>query len=251
MGNKPWTQEEINYLCEKWGVQSGASIAKNLGRSVNAVKVKVQRLHLGAFSAGGGYISLLELMWAIFGKQSNHSYTAQRMIKAGLPYLKKKTWNQSIKVISIDDFWKWAQEHQEMLDFSRFEEGVLGAEPAWVRKKRRIDAACAIPKRKWTPEEDDRLKAMLREHRYNFKQLAAALNRSEPAIKRRIYDLKLRDWPVRQRPLDWTEKEIEILCCLIDEGYSYEYAAKTLFRTASACRAKYEKVVKKRFENVQ
>lgn len=251
MQNKTWTQDEIDYLCEKWGVQSGTSIAKHLGRSVNAVKVKVQRLHLGAFSAGGGYVSLLELMQAIGGKRHSHCYSLMRLIEAGLPYRKKKIWNQSIKVISIDDFWKWAQEHQKLLDFSHFEEGALGAEPAWVRKKRRIDTACTIPKRKWTPEEDDHLKAMLREHRYNFKQLAAALNRSEPAIKRRIYDLKLKDWPVRQKPLDWTEKEIEILCRLIGEGYSYEYAAKTLHRTASACRGKYENIVKKRSEHVQ
>lgn len=44
---KKWTQAEENYLQEAWGKTSLKSIAKHLGRSENAVIVRIQRLGLG------------------------------------------------------------------------------------------------------------------------------------------------------------------------------------------------------------
>ena len=38
-----WTKEELDYLNENWGKRSIPSIAKHLGRSVNAIKIKAQR----------------------------------------------------------------------------------------------------------------------------------------------------------------------------------------------------------------
>ena len=43
----PWTQDEEEYLQEMWGSRSIPAIAKHLGRTVNAVKVRVARLGLG------------------------------------------------------------------------------------------------------------------------------------------------------------------------------------------------------------
>ena len=42
-----WTPEEIEYLKENWGVKSRTAIARNLGRSKNAVSSKSWELNLG------------------------------------------------------------------------------------------------------------------------------------------------------------------------------------------------------------
>ena len=54
---KVWTKEEEEYLSEKWGTASLKSIAKKLGRSENAVIVRIQRLGLGPGLQNGVRIS--------------------------------------------------------------------------------------------------------------------------------------------------------------------------------------------------
>lgn len=44
---KRWTPEELAYLQDSWGVYSIETIAKNLNRSINAVRLKAQRIGLG------------------------------------------------------------------------------------------------------------------------------------------------------------------------------------------------------------
>ena len=46
---KKWTQEELDFLEEKWGVLSKKLIAKKLNRSLNSVIVKAVRLGLGGY----------------------------------------------------------------------------------------------------------------------------------------------------------------------------------------------------------
>jgi len=46
MGNRRWTEKEIEYLSSKWGNMPIEKIAKNLNRSVTAVFIKKNRLGL-------------------------------------------------------------------------------------------------------------------------------------------------------------------------------------------------------------
>lgn len=48
LGSRTWKPEEEDYLMEKWGQISVPAIAKKLNRTTNAVKVRAQRLGLGA-----------------------------------------------------------------------------------------------------------------------------------------------------------------------------------------------------------
>lgn len=59
MGVKPnWTSEEVAYLEDSWGHASIPAIAKKLDRSVNAVKMKAQKLSLGCHLHSGEKITL-------------------------------------------------------------------------------------------------------------------------------------------------------------------------------------------------
>ena len=83
---KNWTPEEEAYLQDKWGTLSVSTIAKNLGRSIDAVVVKSQRLRLGSHLASDVRISTNQLMIALYQSSSgNASYTLHKLIREGLP----------------------------------------------------------------------------------------------------------------------------------------------------------------------
>lgn len=245
---KNWTPEEEAYLQDKWGTLSVSTIAKNLGRSIDAVVVRSQRLRLGAHLASDVRISTNQLMIALYQSNSgNASYTLYKLIREGLPVKMHKVKTKSFRVIDIDEFWKWAENHKEFLDFSKFEEHSLGKEPDWVKVKRKADFQKVQQQGEhnevWTNTTDQKLKRMLSQHRYTYRDLSKELNRSEGAIKRRISDLGLEERPVRNKTRLWTEEEVETLCEMAEKGYSWGQIADKLGRTALSTRGKYERLL--------
>ena len=69
---KPWSEEEINYLYNNWGIVSVETISKNLGRSKDAIRVKRSKLGLERFLDSGDYITMHQLM-QILGYSSSLS----------------------------------------------------------------------------------------------------------------------------------------------------------------------------------
>lgn len=67
---KKWTKEEDLYLEEYWGVKSIGTLAKNLGRSTDAIMVRKTRLGLGRFLDNGEYITYSQLLQALYGLDS-------------------------------------------------------------------------------------------------------------------------------------------------------------------------------------
>lgn len=241
-----WTPEEEAYIQDKWGTVSIPGIAKALGRSENAVVVRAQRLGCGAHLDSDVRISLNQLMLALYGGVNMGTYTNNRLIRAGLPVKWHRVKNSRFRVIDIDDFWKWAEQNKGILDFSRFQELSLGAEPDWVKIKRKADwdklQRHGHHNAAWTKTEDDRLIRLLKQHKYTYRDLAKELRHSEGAIKRRILDLKLKERPIRNPSRPWTEEEIETLCIMVSQGYDWSQIAEKVGRTAMATRGKYERL---------
>lgn len=233
---KPWTAEELEYLDTKWGDISIPAIASHLGRSVNAVKLKAGRRGMGRHIHNGEYITLNQLAIAI-----KHRYrTVRDWEKYGLPTKKKKSLNRSYAVIYIEDFWKWAENHKPLIRFERIEPLILGQEPEWVDKARIAAIRGKVKRTHWTKADDDKLIHMLGKYQYTYSDIAGALQRSEGAVKRRIYDLGLLQRPIRAEAREWTQEEIQTLMTLQEGGYSFEQIGNTLRRTALAVRGKYE-----------
>lgn len=245
MGNKNWTQEECDYLQDKWGMISIPSIAANLGRTVNAVKLKAVKMGLGRHIHSGEEITLNQLFNAI-GKGSSYGWLSDRWCRYGLPVKMKKSINKKYKVIGIDAFWKWAVKHKGLLDFSKFELNMLGKEPTWVEAKRQADIAAAkYIKTPWTKEEDNTLINMLNSYRYSYQDISDRLRRTGGAIKRRILDLGLKQRPLKaDNHIPWTNEEIKILLSLRSKGYTPEVIAQRLGekRSALAVRGKIERM---------
>lgn len=241
--SKNWTNDEVLYLQENWGIRSIPAIAKQLGRSVEAIKLKAQREGLGRHLHSSEDITLPQLLEAL-GLQNNYTTAKKRWMKLGLPVKRRKVVKNSFLVINIDDFWKWAEKHKDEIDFSRFEENNLGKEPAWVKEKRKADydGKYRFKHTPWTKEEDNRLIYMLQQYRYNMFKISEALRRTEGAIKRRICTLGLKERPIKENARWWTDEEVEILINLREKGYSFEHIGEQLKRTGSACRGRYERL---------
>lgn len=165
-----------------------------------------------------------------------------RWIENGLPIKKHLVKNSRFKVIDIDDFWKWAEQNKDIVNFSQMEENVLGKEPEWVKQKRRIDIREKFKKTPWTPTEDKKLIQLLDKYEYTYDDLCKALNRTEGAIKRRIITLGLTQRPIRNYDRHWTEEETEKLLVMKSKGHCWEEIGRELNRSGSAVRGKYERL---------
>jgi len=246
LGTKDWTQEEINYLQDKWGKVSLKTISKNLGRSINAIKLKAQRCGLtdSRFSYDG--ITISQLMQAL-DKSYNSVYSWIR--NYGMP-VKTKVFCQEarVKVISYDDFWEWAEQHKELLNFAKMEPSLLGAEPDWMVEKRKADQQRSQKTKlaiEWALTEDQRLKQMVALPGMTYSKLAKHFNRSESAIKRRLHDLKIKFRPERlYNHNKYSPDEIRQIALMARAGYAFETIAEKLgnHRSALGVRGKLERM---------
>ena len=143
-----WTQEQIDYLQENYGKYSLPTLAKNLGKSVVAIKVMRQRLGLGPFLMSGEYISLNKLLLAVGGGSSTYNYKITSWVKnRGLPVHTKEVEKCSFRVVYLDEFWEWAEKNRSFLDFSKMEPLALGEEPLWVTEQRKTSMLFACRER--------------------------------------------------------------------------------------------------------
>ena len=224
--NNRWREEEIQYLEDSWGVYSIPTIAKKLNRPIGGVKAKANRIGLDQHLYSGGKVTL-NLVIQNLGYKS-YTWMAKQFLKYGCPIQNKKVNNKSFKVIEINEFWEWAKENQDILNFRYFEENSLGLEPKWVKEKRRQDRINLkkLNKNKlWTREEETLLIAKLKSYRYTCKELAEEFNRTENSILRKISKMKIpyRPVPKNEKKINeiiWTNKENEKFVRLYKSGYS-------------------------------
>jgi hypothetical protein len=241
MRGQNWTPEEYEYLQEVWGKTSLKTISAKLNRSPNAIKIKIQRLGLGAFLDSGEYVTFNQFLKAI-GVEGGYGYKMTSWIKNRDFPVRHKTVNENrFRVVYINDFWRWAEQHRAFIDWPKFSENALGAEPLWAKEQRKIGIAS---KNKyhitpWTTAEDNLLKMLLSQQRYSCMQLSARMHRTEGAIQRRICDLGLNERPVKtENHTFWSESEYLKLGELIKQGYSYELLSDAFGRSSKAIRGR-------------
>lgn len=233
-----WTTKEKRYLEDNWGSVSMQTLMAKLDRNKNAILIMVQRLGLGAFLDNGDYISYSQLLMALFGIDDPSSAYRLNTSWLDFPVKYKRVHKNRFKVVYLDEFWEWAEDNKRKIDFSKVEENILGAEPEWVKRKRKIDFECRMKTSPWTKAEDLKLERMLLQHKYNYTDLSAEFNRTEGAIRRRIWDLALEVRPVRAKNRAWSQEEVAILVFMYDEGWSIEKIGQRLGRTGQSIRGK-------------
>jgi len=233
--SKSWTEQELEFLREHWGITPLKGLARRLGRSENAVIIKVTRLELGAFLESGDYLTLNQLYAALGISNGSSTYHKTSWIKKrGLPVRYKTVKKCKFQIIKLADFWRWAEQNQDILDFSRFEPLSLGKEPGWVEQKRRFDnmKSSRVKQTPWTAYEDKLLQEKLKLYRYTAAEIARDLHRSEGAVIRRISELGIMYRPLRNSShgTPWTADELEVLHEKIVPGSNYTALAVYLPR---------------------
>lgn len=246
MARKEWTTEEADYLQDKWGVVSIKAIAKHLERSLNSVKLKAARLGLGDPRMNFDGITVSQLAKAL-GRE--YSIIKGWINKYGMPAKRKIFCQESrVLIIGYDAFWKWAEGHKELLNLAKMEENLLGPEPSWVKVKRKADKARSQrtwQSTAWDPKEDQRLLQLVRLPSITYPELAKQLNRSESSIRRRLYDLNSKFYPVRlNNHVKYTSEQVVKLVEMAKAGYGYETIAVALGpdKSALGVRGKLERM---------
>lgn len=235
-----WTVEEKQRFIEEWGLYSLPTMAKRFNRSIDALKIKQQRWGLPDLCHASDLITLNELIQE-FGL--NYGYDVPRLKKMGLPIRYKLVINERVAMVDIEKFWIFAEQHPHFFDFSRVREYTFGAEPEWVKEKRRADHERArmikphnMP---WSGDEDNLLRVLVKQQRYSYTDLVKRLHRSEGAIARRLRDLKIAGRPVKaDNHTKWTDEEYNLLAEGIRLGHNYEVMSGYIGKSSKAIRGR-------------
>lgn len=229
MGGRVWTKQEILLLEEMWGVRSKKYIAKRLNRTEVAISLKAQRLGLGSFLESGDYISFNSLIKALGYSESGYLRTSW-IKKRNFPVEKKKVGKRSFLVVTYKDFWRWAKKNQSFLNFDKFPKYALGKEPNWAKEKRKRDITSNIYRRKgqWSKKEDEYLVSLLKQYKWNIREIGHILQRDEDSIKTRIEKLNIKERPLPPEINKWTEEDKEKLFNMIKSEYNYTFISKEM-----------------------
>ena len=228
---KNWTDEELAYLKEQWGTTPIIKIANYLNRTTTSIQRKACRLGLGNFLNNGEYITFRQLLKALQLNECNSSAKIAWIKPRNFPIKYKKVNTTSFEIVYIKDFWIWAEQNQDTLDFSKLEPLILGEEPEWVDKKRKSDSTKAntIKTSDWTDYEDNQLINLVKEYRYTTKELSNILHRTESAILTRLRNLNIKYRPIPEdKHKKWTKEEDEILIKAIQTETNWISIAKLI-----------------------
>lgn len=188
MNHKRWTPEDINYLKENVGHRRISDIASKLNRTEEAIKIKLKRLGFGQTKSISGRVTCGELARIL----SIDRNTVMNWVNTGgLPSLQKVTGlKRRYILISSDEFWEWAENNREKIDFRRLERNSYPPEPDWVEAERQNPShAVRRTYQSWTTQEDLRL-AMLIDQGLSYQDISLILNRTPYSVQRRYYRIK-------------------------------------------------------------
>ncbi|WP_404427281.1 hypothetical protein LG296_01555 [Ureibacillus chungkukjangi] len=216
-----WKAEELEYLESNYGTREVSKIAKYLNRTEIAVVAKARRLGLSMLTAGG-YLTLSEL--------AKHLHVDIKTIKLwhtkGLKYRELTVYKQKYIFIDISNFWKWAKDNQNLINFSKIERGMLAPEPEWLDRAYK-NYVLNTPKRKgikWTALEDKHLLAGTKRGD-SLEVISNELGRSIKSLQTRMARImKTRAY------IKWTQKEIDLLIRMDQQGIRDKEIAEQLGR---------------------
>jgi len=178
-----WSNSEIDFLQNQVGKMKVDSIAKQLNRSVTAVLIKMKRLKIGNTKNNTGGITRSELARMLGVDSKTVEWWTY---KYGLPFQTKITrHSRRYFFIEVTDFWEWAYEHADRVDFSKIELNSIVPEPEWVREyRRKKQVPIGNYYRNWTTKEEELLLTMI-DLGKSIDFISKQLNRTSISIQRK------------------------------------------------------------------
>ena len=177
-----WTEEEENFLIEKYTITNMDSLCKILQRTESAITKKAENLCLDKHA---GYISCSRIS-AITGVDYGALINNKELTKV------KRQFNGVLATYVREDiFWTWARKNIEKIDTKRLEKNLIYFinVPIWFK---RLEKRSKTPTEYslWTRAEIETL-IFLREHcNYTYKEIAKRMDRSVRAIEFKYWSIQ-------------------------------------------------------------
>ena len=176
MAGRRWTQEELQTLEKMSGTYTVAVIAKRLGRSFDAVNIKLNRLGLAGFERSTDMLTMNQVC-LLLGVQSR---TVKKKWKdKGLRIFRKGNY----LAIRQEELIKYLKNHPEDWNATKItDDSIIMAYP-WYKEKKRADTR---ENYYWSQYDVSRLR-YLRHEGYSIGEIAKKMGRSESSIKYKLY----------------------------------------------------------------
>lgn len=169
---KQWTKNEILILERGYGRYPVVELEKRINRSERAIRCKIRRLKL----------TRVDDLSANAVAQCFHispTTVTKWIYELDLPAKKIKSNGRVVRhLIDPEEFWKWAEQHKDIIDWSNYEKKTLLPEPKWIKELPLVHRR--KPKR-YTDMEISRVKMLMRKG-LTYQEIADSTGRSLSAI---------------------------------------------------------------------
>lgn len=177
-----WTEEEENFLIEKYTITNMDSLCKILQRTENAIKQKAGRLDLEKHA---GYITCSKINIAT-GIDYNALINNKELTKV------KRQFNGVLAhYVREDIFWTWARKNIEKIDTKKLEKNLVYFinVPLWFK---RLEKRSKTPTeyRLWTRAEIETLIFLRENCNYSYKEIAKRMDRSKTSVSIKYRKIK-------------------------------------------------------------
>lgn len=117
---REWTEQEIIYLKSRYLKQPVSVTAKKLNRTEYSVKRKAIKIGLKHYCTDYLSAKLLAKCFVV-----DTTVPIRWIEKLGLPAKKVVCETQTRYLIDPDDFWKWAEEYKDKINWTNFKENSI------------------------------------------------------------------------------------------------------------------------------
>ncbi|UQD53518.1 DNA-binding protein [Bacillus methanolicus] len=181
------SKKELCYIEDNLGRQSLKSIAKKLGRQPKSLEITlIRKRGTSNTKASTGMVTAGELAKTL---QIDRNTVLGWINRHGLPFRQRVTrYKKKFTFIDIEEFWKWAYENKDRIDFSKLAFNSLPPEPDWVKEERK-QKKNVRNYRNWTTQEEKQLIELAASGK-TFQEIASILNRSTLSVEKKYYRLK-------------------------------------------------------------
>lgn len=233
-----WTNEEIEYLRENYGVESWSALAKYLNRTLSSIKNKIRKLDLGDARKATEYINASELAEALGRSKS----TVVRWLQAKKLEAPLRTITEKDKLyrIKIEKFWKFAKENPKYMKWDLYTRNSLGEEPLWLDAviKEYYKNQAKNGTKDWSKTELSYL-----EYYYSqgltAKEIGKRLGRTKSSIEARISILGLAN---KKISIPWKPIEIKMLLDMKEKNMTLGKIANELGRSLGSVTVKWNRL---------
>lgn len=181
--NKKWSEEERNYLADVWGVLSVNRIAKELGRSPEAVISQAEKRQLGGAIYTDQYLTTITVSNLIGVDQTTIiNWIKKKLLKARTSTLRRRR----IYLIDPSDVTAFLKNNPTRWNATKIDKSLVDESEEWFRKKYASDLNPTATKRGnlWTTKEENNLLRYVIKG-YTNEEIAKLLDRTPLSVKRK------------------------------------------------------------------